>query len=55
VAWWAYEEGERAGAHAWIEKDRVVRLDEGWRGVLERQELREVAEPERPEYRLEDT
>jgi hypothetical protein len=50
VAWWAYEEGERAGAHAWIEKDRVVRLDEGWRSLLDGRELRRVAEREPPGY-----
>ena len=27
IAWWAYEQGEAAGAHAWIDADRFVRLD----------------------------
>jgi hypothetical protein len=50
VAWWAYEQRERAGAHAWIEKDRVVRLDSSWRGVMGMTELGRVAEDEAPPY-----
>jgi 5-methylcytosine-specific restriction endonuclease McrA len=50
VAWWAYEQGEAAGAHAWIERDRFVRLDAGWREVLAGAGLRRVAEPPPPEY-----
>ncbi len=55
IAWWAYEQGEAAGAHAWIEADRFVRLDGGWRGVLDAglDALRRVAEPPPPEYRPE--
>ena len=34
IAWWAYEQGEAAGAHAWIDADRFVRLDGSWRDVL---------------------
>ena len=34
IAWWAYEQGEAAGAHAWIDAERFVRLDGSWRGVL---------------------
>jgi hypothetical protein len=34
IAWWAYEQGEAAGAHAWIDAERFVRLDGGWRDVL---------------------
>jgi hypothetical protein len=52
IAWWAYEQGEAAGAHAWIDADRFVRLDGGWRDVLGRgpDALRRVAEPPPPEY-----
>ena len=50
VAWWAYEQGERAGAHAWIRGDEVERLGRGWRGVFEGVALPQVAEPEPPEY-----
>ncbi|HVJ30896.1 MAG TPA: HNH endonuclease, partial [Gammaproteobacteria bacterium] len=34
IAWWAYEQGEAAGAHAWIDAERFMRLDASWRGVL---------------------
>jgi hypothetical protein len=37
IAWWAYEQGEAAGAHAWIDDDRLMRL-------------RLVAEPPPPDY-----
>lgn len=50
VAWWAYEQGEKAGAHAWIEKDSLVRLDSSWRTVLRPTTLRRVAELAPPEY-----
>ena len=50
IAWWAYEQGEAAGAHAWIDADRFVRLDASWRGVLGAEGLRRVAEPPPPEY-----
>ena len=52
IAWWAYEQGEAAGAHAWIDADRFVRLDRGWRGVLGAglDASRRVAEPPPPEY-----
>lgn len=53
VAWWAYEQGEAAGAHAWIEGERFVRLDGAWRDVLGRASLLRVAEPPAPEYRSE--
>ena len=53
IAWWAYEQGEAAGAHAWIDADRFVRLDGSWRDVLGAGALRRVAEPPPPEYRLE--
>jgi hypothetical protein len=51
IAWWAYEQGEAAGAHAWIDADRFVRLDSSWRDVLGNGGLRSVAEPAPPEYR----
>jgi hypothetical protein len=51
VAWWAYEQGEAAGAHAWIDADRFVRLGSSWRDVLAAAGLRRVAEPPPPEYR----
>jgi hypothetical protein len=51
IAWWAYEQGEAAGAHAWIDADRFVRLDFSWRDVLGAAgALRRVAEPPPPEY-----
>jgi len=53
IAWWAYEQGEAAGAHAWIDADRFVRLDASWRGVLGEGGLRRVAEPPPPDYRSE--
>jgi hypothetical protein len=51
IAWWAYEQGQDAAAHAWIESDRFVRLDGSWRDVLGRGGLLRVAEPPAPEYR----
>jgi hypothetical protein len=50
VAWWAYDQGERAAAHAWIEKGRLVRLDGGWRSAWGGIRLAEVAERDPPEY-----
>jgi hypothetical protein len=50
VAWWAYEQGEAAGAHAWIDADRFVRLDGSWRDALGAGRVRRVAEPAPPEY-----
>ncbi|HWN38391.1 MAG TPA: HNH endonuclease [Gammaproteobacteria bacterium] len=54
IAWWAYEQGEAAGAHAWIDDDRFVRLDGRWRDVLgpgsHAGAFRLVAEPPPPEY-----
>ena len=50
IAWWAYEQGETAGAHAWIDADRFVRLDGSWRAALGGG-LRRVAEPPPPDYR----
>src|SRR5690606_24325101 len=58
IAWWAYEQGEAAGAHAWIDAERFVRLDWSWRGVLgagppggpEAGAFRLVAEPPPPDY-----
>lgn len=50
VAWWAYDQGERAAAHAWIEKGRLVRLDGGWRSAWGGIRLAAVAEPDPPEY-----
>ncbi|HEY3519124.1 MAG TPA: HNH endonuclease signature motif containing protein [Gammaproteobacteria bacterium] len=50
IAWWAYEQGEGAGAHAWIDADRFVRLDASWRDVLGAGGLRRVAEPPPPGY-----
>ena len=55
IAWWAYEQGEAAGAHAWIDADRFARLGSSWRDVLGPRpgDLRRVAEPPPPEYRPE--
>lgn len=49
IAWWAYEQGETAGAHAWIRGNRLVRLERGWRDALDGTPLPRVAEP-RPPY-----
>ena len=51
IAWWAYEQGEAAGAHAWIDAERFVRLDSSWRDVLGDGNLRRVAEPAPAGYR----
>ena len=51
IVWWAYEQGEAAGAHAWIDADRFVRLDRSWRDVLGARALPLVAEPPPPQYR----
>jgi hypothetical protein len=55
IAWWAYEQGEAAGAHAWIDADRFVRLGSSWRDVLGAGAggVRRVAEPPPPGYRPE--
>lgn len=45
IVWWAYEQGEAAGAHAWLHTDRFVKLDRTWRAVLSAEGLRRVAEP----------
>jgi hypothetical protein len=50
VVWWAYEQGERAGAHAWMEDERFVQLDGGWRDVMGGVTLARVAEPAEPPY-----
>jgi hypothetical protein len=52
IVWWAYEQGEAAGAHAWIDADRFVKLDHSWRDVLGARALPLVAEPPSPAYRL---
>lgn len=52
VAWWAYEQGEHAGAHAWIRGDELERLGRDWRDVLlDGTRLARVAEPDPPAYR----
>lgn len=50
IAWWAYEQGEAASAHAWIDAERFVRLDGAWRDVLGANEWRRVAEPRPSSY-----
>jgi hypothetical protein len=45
IAWWAYEQGEAAGAHAWLHTNKYVRLDGSWREVLTTGGLHRVAEP----------
>ena len=52
IAWWAYEQGEAAGAHAWIDDERFVRLGSSWRDVLGAG-LHRVAESTPPQYRPE--
>jgi hypothetical protein len=34
IAWWAYEQGEAAGAHVWPLEDRFKRLGPTWRDAL---------------------
>jgi hypothetical protein len=51
IAWWAYEQGEAAGAHVWLREARFERLDRRWRAALERAELARVAERCPPMYR----
>ena len=51
VAWWAYEQGQAAGAHVWIRGDELVRLEGGWRDALRDMPPSRVAEP--PSRRLE--
>jgi hypothetical protein len=50
IAWWAYEHGEASGAHAWIEKNRFVRLGREWRGTFEVGRELNVAEGPGPGY-----
>ena len=50
VAWWAYEQGEAAGAHVWIRDGELAQLDFSWRGVLGGPMLAKVAEREPPDY-----
>ncbi len=50
VVWWAYEQGEAAGAHAWIRDDRFERLGAGWRDALISSALARVAERPSPPY-----
>jgi len=45
VVWWAYEQGEAAGAHAWMRDDQFERLGAGWRDAMSSFELPRVAEP----------
>ena len=55
IAWWAYDQGERAGAHAWIEKNRVVKLDRSWRSAMGMAELARVADAKPLVYRGDPT
>jgi 5-methylcytosine-specific restriction endonuclease McrA len=50
VVWWAYEQGEMAGAHAWLREKEFERLDARWRNALRPEELAQVAEPKSPPY-----
>ena len=50
IAWWAYEQGERVGAHAWIENERFERLDPGWRNALSPAQFAKVAEVAAPPW-----
>lgn len=50
ITWWAYEQGEAAGAHAWIRDGELAQLDSSWRGVLSMPVLARVAETAPPEY-----
>ena len=51
IAWWAYDQGEAAGAHVWLAEERFERLDRRWRAVLGRVEMARVAEGCPPVYR----
>jgi 5-methylcytosine-specific restriction endonuclease McrA len=50
IVWWAYEQGEAAGAHVWMRDDQLSRLDASWRGALSSRGLARVAEPGPPDY-----
>jgi hypothetical protein len=51
VAWWAYEQGEAAGAHVWKQERRFEPLNGTWRDAFSGQQLAAVAEPCPPVYR----
>ena len=50
IAWWAYQQGELAGAHAWIRGKEFERLDGKWRDVLVGTDIRRAAETAPPGY-----
>lgn len=54
VAWWAYEQGEAAGAHAWVRGNQLVRLHGDWREALQGVSLARVAETRPPPFQLHD-
>jgi hypothetical protein len=53
IVLWAYEQGEAAGAHAWIRDDSFERLDSSWRAAVSLPVLARVAEPSLPGYQTE--
>jgi hypothetical protein len=50
IAWWAYEHGERTGAHLWLRDKRLERIRPDWREVLGERCLPLAAEGEPPPY-----
>ncbi|MEX2517358.1 MAG: HNH endonuclease [Gammaproteobacteria bacterium] len=50
IAWWAYQQGELAGAHAWIRGTTFERLDATWRDALQGTGIRHAAEIAAPDY-----
>lgn len=34
IIWWAYEQGEQAGAHVWLREKDLERLRPGWRALI---------------------
>ncbi len=50
IAWWAYQQGELAGAHAWIRGKEFERLDGTWRDALLGKSIKQAAEIAPPDY-----
>ena len=50
IAWWAYQQGELGGAHAWIRGKVFERLGASWRDALVGARIRHAAEIDPPGY-----
>jgi hypothetical protein len=50
IAWWAYQQGELGGAHAWIRGKVFERLDASWQDALVGTHIRHAAEIDPPGY-----